>query len=1229
MLDDTGMIDAVAQAHPLLTGARHARARQGETVAEIVARFGLDPRHGIPRVHLVRGARSDIVPADIWHRVRPHPGTRVEVDYAVEGPVAALGAALVAAAAPTIASSVFGLTAGTLGYALATTAISVVAALAVNALIPPPPQPDGPAREAQRFAVTGVRNTENRYGPYPKVLGRHRMFPPKTARGYTETRGEDIYYRGRVTFGWGPVALDELKIGNTPIWEFDDITVAFLNVDEDETLDAMPKLAPLLYANSPWRTGHQRLPLCPDDVFEESFSVLLEEGDWTNRLTTANCEEAAVDITFLQGLVEGHSDGTIHKKCAEFEFRYRPAAGGSWTSLGTQRWCGRTRQPIRFTKEIEFPSSGQWEIGVRRTSEIDDDQEDQDTGWLTAVRSFRIGGLPSHDGIAEMAFRIRATEQLSGEVDTINAVVQQMAPVWTGSAWSAAQPVRHPAWIYLDMIRGDHLARPVADGRIDLDAFRDWATQEPHWTCDYVIEQETRLAEALDIIAATGRASRALTDFRYSILRDGGAGAIRQVFTPRNSWGFEGRIEFPPDIHGFRVNVISERQDWQLDELVVYADGYGEDNASNLETIEYPGLVLGRGAVTKGNPWRRARYDLAVATLRRDRWSWHADWESLRVTRGDKVQLVHDVPVVGVGWGRIESVEMAGDALAAFVLDEAIDVASDTFRITLRYRSGTRAVFDAVSPADPYQRRWEVAGTFEPTASASSLEGVLITVEETAEETLEALVIGVYPDADESARIVAVPAAPAVLEADAGDIPPYDPIVTPPRDAATLGPLAPQVRMAVSDETTMETDRAGVVRPRAGVLLEGHAGPVSSGSWVQLRWRETESGEPWTYGRMVPASQYLLLTEALIDRRFYEVGVRSVSDLGRSRGWVVAASRIMAQALEALPPTVAGFDAVVVDREARFQWDRPAVPDLSHVEIRYSASASGTWAASVQLDSVPVPTTRTSAFARPGTYLAKWVDGGGRKSAAASSFYLSSDQIDALNAVETVTAQPGWSGTHSATEVVSGALRLEPASGLYPAAGTWTSDTVTDLGAVYACRLTPFIEAMGLSSLDSLRGWPNLRAVPSIRASDPEGWGVEIEVAVSDDDDTAGSAWRPVTGGTFTGRYFRFRLQLRSDRTDVTPEVEALDVVIDMPDRLASGTLTVPALGAAVVFDPAFRNVPTIVVTSPDAPTGAYYRVTGKSRTGFNVEWFNAAATSIEVECEWHARGYGREIETA
>ncbi|NDV53900.1 host specificity factor TipJ family phage tail protein, partial [Salipiger sp. PrR003] len=978
------------------------------------------------------------VPLPLWDRVRPKVGARVEIAFPVREPgsLALVASAALPWAAEAGAAALFA--AGTTGYALTYAAITVAGALAINALIPPAQQ-GGSGTGPQNYAITGVGNAANRYGVFPYVIGRQRIFPALTATGYSETVGRDIYYIGRMTFGWASdgIALEDLRIGTTPITEYRDLELEFRNVDKARTLAAMPDLEALVkpkseeshapqarllkvgdtYTFEPaqaaksasitvaistgrhiehvslvleksedggawtqvqtwtdvttgftwssvtfgadginrawrvrltdvatvpnysasliwkaissdavtvtearatyqetsagWRSGSETMRLYPRDVAEDGYSDVPQQDVPVVKYTRVETSSAAIDLSFPQGLYKTRSSGKVSGHGTDFQFEYQSTEGGlveaDWVDLGLDNIQAKSTTLFRWTKTLTFPEPGEYAIRITRRWLIDEDPGDVNTCTLTAIRSFRDGDLPSPEGIAEVAFRIKATDQLNGQVDSLNAIVQQLAPVWTGSGWTAPQPVRHPAWGFLQAIRGKHLRRPVRDERIDLEAFRAWATEEPHWTCDYVVDTATQLGEVLDIIAAAGRAKRTLTDLKWSIIRDNAAGPVRQVFTPRNSWGFKAEHRFPREIHGFRVKARSERLEWQEDEILVLADGFTRQTASELETLDLPGVVVTAEDEDEGNVYRLGRYHLASALNRPATYTLQVGWEHLRVTRGDKVRFVHDVPLIGVGQARIKAITVGGDGFVdSLALDDVFDFDQDSFRMLVRNVGGNQS-FTALSPVAPQTRVWTPATNV---AAGDIAVGDLVIVEELMQESVDLIVTSVRPKPDESAELQLVDAVPAILDADSGTIPPYSPVITAPRDPATAGlPPAPVVISAYSSSLTQLVLPDLSVRPRIAVQLAPFVtGAAAEGMTLQLRWSDAEAEAAWVYGEKVAAGEYTLLTGVLEEGESYRVEVSAVGADGKTRGWV-SAGVVAATMAPPAPPLISASAA--------------------------------------------------------------------------------------------------------------------------------------------------------------------------------------------------------------------------------------------------------------------------------------------------------------------------------
>ena len=855
----------------------------GSTVQDVVNGAAIRPEmreHLAVRISI--GSSTSEVPEFAWGMVKPKDGTIVEVYPRVQGPiVGSILMALVGAAAPVIAAAVFPAL-GAIGLAVATAAITVVGMLAVRALIPTPSQNAISASSASAataatsiqtaddpvFSLSGSSNSAEPYQPYPTVLGRHIMFPRKTATGYTETVGGEIYLRERMTFGHGPVSISDLKIGTTPIHEFDGVEVEFLNVDQAASEAAMAGLTNGAINVVGWRQGEEAMTLYTNDIAEDSYAVLLAYNDSAVRQTRLETRGAQVDFGF-QGLVEYEDDGSKSSRSVTIRVHYRKVGVSEWT-FHQDKVCSNNSSAFkRFTSYINFPEAGQYDIHIRRITADSNDSLIRDEAQLTSIRSIQSGTLPSHAHISEIAVRIKASNELNGKLDSLNAVVHQMAPVWDGNSWSSPTQVRHPAWIYARALMGPMLRDPVSDTRIDLDALKAWADDEPHWTCDNVITGTTRLADVLDLVCACGRARRGFVDLKHSMIRDGGAGGIVQHFTPRNSWNFQGRKFLDRAIHAFRLRIISERKSWSQDEVMVYADGYDASNATEIETMSLPGVVLTLDDDNEGNAWRLGRYHLAVATLRPEEYTFYSDLDHLRCQMGDKVRVVHDVPLFGVGAALIG--DLTSDTIT---LDSIIELSGSNYRFRVRRSDGQEVTFAVTHTGDGV---WSA-----PEASITEIAvGDLVMVEETETVPVDLLIKGIQHQGDLKAKITALPAAPAVLQAESGTLPEYDPQIT---DLLIYGPALPIVTGTRSGYDTALRQRDGVLSPRIGVSIGVVSASAASATRLQLRWRRVES-ETWETGEVTDWADEIF-THVLENEDDYFVSVRSFDGETRTQGWV-------------------------------------------------------------------------------------------------------------------------------------------------------------------------------------------------------------------------------------------------------------------------------------------------------------------------------------------------------
>lgn len=346
-------------------------------------------------------------------------------------------------------------------------------------------------------------------------------------------------------------------------------------------------------------------------------------------------------------------------------------------------------------------SKGVWEVAVRRVnSNTWEVIPTVDSLYLVSISGFRnskpvtppkytdysgqIKTLP----LALTALRIKATDQLNGNLDGIEGTVVSYGEdlvysstypfggngtdyqKYSNAQWTANLPIRNPAALFRHVLR--HPANAKASSvQIDDLAIKDWYhyCRQNKFTFDAVIADNTSMLEVLKDIAAAGRASPSIVDGKWTVVIDRVKPNISQIFTPHNSWGFEGARSFSQLPHAFRVNFINSKKGFQPDELIVYNDGYTASNSTLYETIELPGIT------TPDLVFKHARFHLAQAKLRPETYTLNVDIENLICTRGDRVKVCHYVPKWGIGSGRIKT----RISSTVFEVDEpiAIDNASN------------------------------------------------------------------------------------------------------------------------------------------------------------------------------------------------------------------------------------------------------------------------------------------------------------------------------------------------------------------------------------------------------------------------------------------------------------------------------------------------------------------------------------------------------------------------
>lgn len=307
---------------------------------------------------------------------------------------------------------------------------------------------------------------------------------------------------------------------------------------------------------------------------------------------------------------------------------------------------------------------------------------------VTSTNNSRPAIDPPGVTIAKTALKLQATDEISGQIDGINAVVQTYCKDWdtTTQTW-VMRGTSNPASLYRYVLQ--HVANPqqVSDTDLDLVQLQHWheycATSRSityqglsyQYTLEYnniVAGQQRSVMDVLREISSAGRASPAMVDGKWSVVIDEPKSTIVQHFSPHNSWGFEASKMLPRMPEALKVQFNDRNSDYVQKEIIVAYAEADVNTAQLLESISLPGITSTAEAVS------HAKWHLAQIKLRPEIYTINTDIEYIVCNRGDRVKLTHWVPQWGAGSGRIKDVYGTSEStLNIFDLDEPVLINSE------------------------------------------------------------------------------------------------------------------------------------------------------------------------------------------------------------------------------------------------------------------------------------------------------------------------------------------------------------------------------------------------------------------------------------------------------------------------------------------------------------------------------------------------------------------------
>lgn len=1206
--------------HPLLSSAGRQVITEpffpGETIAAYLQRVGINVDYH-PVVLQLDGAT---IARAHWGRVRPKPGRLITLRAAVQGggddnkalntllTIAVIVVAIYAPYAMGFTAEAGGVT---FTGALVTAGVQVAGMMLVNAIAPlRPPRPEPEAESSPTYSLIGGGNRARLFQPLPLVVGTHRVFPDLGAKEYTEFLGEDQYLYQVFNFGLSDITLSELRIGDTLLSDYAGVEI------EESGADGA-------------------LSLFPANVDTLAGGELTLGGAWVTR--TASVDATALAVDFSGALFAADEEtGDLRDAYALLEVQYRAVGAASWSVFASANFPGVPppgwdqsqyvvvynveRKPLRLGFVKLGLTSGQYEVRARlvdavsgryksvRISDPDVDPPVFSEEWFPydlsvfehtivwdQLRSYQRD-TASYTGQKRLALKIKASGQLSGRVDSFNALVFARTLAWTGSAWTL-QATSNPAWWFLWAARGKQIGTRrafgagLADTRIDIETIKAWGAfcAAKSLSCNAVFDRAMSMAEMLLLIARCGRAIPTWASGTLGVVWDAADQPAVAVFGMSNIRRGSFQVDYLTGnlADEIEIGFINPDLNWQPDVVRQAVPGAATSG-------ERPARIEFFGCTDKDMAGREANLLAAAQQKRRRRVTWETDFEGLVCNRGDVVILSHDLTQWGYS-GRL----VAGTTLQ-LTLDRAVPfTVGQLHYVGVRAPDGSYDVYDVNYDAGTHDVITLNALTPLPAAPSSDAThppcDYLWFFEPKPTPGKKVKITGVQPLDAATVRLTAIDEDPDYYLAELDSY-----VYVPP---STYGVRLPTITRLEANDTLVATGGGFAVVIKAVWDVAGEYG----GAFVRAaRVGETLKDMGSVLGRrfdlQAPASgQWVIEVTAFNLLGKYGANSRATltyTILGKDRP----------------PQDVTGFITMQNGPAVVARWNKVGDLDLAGYFLRYGPHGASTWEDATPWSDADAGTTMTSLSVPPGDFdffiKARDQTENYSQNAAVSHLIVTSE----FDAIFQAQQAPDWPGTR--TNFVkhwTGVLVPE----------SQDLANATDDHAVFdAFVVNPFATCtyqapeFDLGFDGDIRVWGDM-----VSALGPGADGVADPKLQIDSRTAAGSygGFRDWAIGNVYARYVKLRLVLEPALgaafvSGFLPTADALEFT------QRGQSLTVAIGGTAVVFDRPYHLTPSIRVWSSDG-TAKIGTFSSATTTGFTAKVFNGAGSDVGGQVNWEAVG--------
>lgn len=719
--------------------------------------------------------------------------------------------------APFLATGLTGIAAGAVGMqslilAGARLGVQLAGMSLINAIFPPPKSGTGPT-PSPTYNLQSQGNVARIEQPIPVQYGRLLAYPDLAAQPYVEYVGQEQFLYQLLCLGCGEFAIEEIRIEDTPISSFEEITYEVVPPGGDVTLFPTAVVSSVEVSgqellgrkSGTWTRSGTVITVtqaahgyavgmskfldfttggATSDVYTitgvaaDTFTVTAPAvgtsgacninavvGPFTATPPGDVVRKLAIDLILPAGIYYRNGSGELDAETVYFTIQAQQINDlgvpvGSWLTLENGVVTGRTVTPQRESRSYDLATPGRYRVRMWRTDVSGDPADFGDMLLWGGLRSYMAE--PQDRGpVTLIALRMRATNNLSQQASRrIGVIATRKVPVWNGTTWSAPVASQSIAWAIADAARDSDYGPGLPDTQLDLATLLalDAVWQARGDTFNGRFDSASSWWDAVQKLSGAGRAQCFMQGGVLRVVRDGPQTVPVAMFSMRNIVAGSFSIDYLGASETTTNAVTATYWDattWAPQRVTGSVPGSATNKPAKMDLF---------GVDNRPQALREATYHAAANRYRRRIVKFATEMEGFIPSFGDLIAVQHDMP----GWG-LHAEAVAWDASTrTLTLSEPVTVIGTSvvgFRTAGGATSGPYAV---TAGATEYQVILTDAPDMTPETGGQTRERAHVAFGTASTWSTLALVVRVQPRGLYEVEIECVTEDPSVHTAETG-----------------------------------------------------------------------------------------------------------------------------------------------------------------------------------------------------------------------------------------------------------------------------------------------------------------------------------------------------------------------------------------------------------------------------------------------------------------------------